>query len=148
MMKFQSILNRTPMSSVSKHPFDTPLQSYRLDVGEFPSTEEGIEALLRPPLGKGEFWKGPYLLRIPEDSWGNPFIYQFPGSSNPEEYELISLGPDGVTSSDDKTIDQIIAEQAQSKPNITMIQLGSLLFGIVALFVIVRFLSGWFQNRT
>lgn len=59
------------MSLVSKHILDLPLKSYKLDMGEFPSTEEGLESLLRPPFGKADNWKGPYNYKTPVDPWAH-----------------------------------------------------------------------------
>ncbi len=82
----------------------TALVPYRLDVGSFPSTEEGLQALVKAPAGKGGRWKGPYLEEIPLDPWGNPYQYRFPGSRNVNAargYDVWSLGPDGSESADD-----------------------------------------------
>lgn len=74
---------------------------YKLDVGEYPSTQEGLNALMESPNGKEERWKGPYFKDVPLDPWGNEYIYIYPGIRNPEHYDLSSLGPDGVLSDDD-----------------------------------------------
>jgi general secretion pathway protein G len=80
------------------------LTRYRLDVGSFPSTEEGLGALLRPPAGKEARWKGPYIKEEPIDPWGNPYQYRYPGTRNvsgSRGYDIWSLGADGTESSDD-----------------------------------------------
>lgn len=67
------------------------LDQYRLDVGSYPSTTEGLNALMTNP--GGEKWDGPYLKKnVPLDPWGNPYNYQSPGSHG--EYDLYSLGRD------------------------------------------------------
>ncbi|MFU8848112.1 MAG: type II secretion system major pseudopilin GspG [Opitutales bacterium] len=79
-------------------------QAYKLDVGNYPSTEEGIAALIKAPSGKEARWKGPYLEEAPLDPWGNPYQYRFPGSKNingARGYDIWSLGPDGTESGDD-----------------------------------------------
>jgi general secretion pathway protein G len=79
-------------------------QAYKLDVGNYPSTEEGIKALIRAPAGKEARWKGPYIEELPDDPWGNAYRYRFPGSKNingARGYDIWSLGPDGVESADD-----------------------------------------------
>ncbi|PXA04514.1 type II secretion system protein GspG [Coraliomargarita sinensis] len=79
-------------------------QAYKLDVGNYPSTEEGISALVKAPAGKDSRWKGPYLEEVPLDPWGNAYQYRFPGSKNingARGYDIWSLGPDGVESADD-----------------------------------------------
>lgn len=81
-----------------------PFQTYKLDVGNYPSTEEGISALVKAPSGKEARWKGPYLEEVPLDPWGNSYQYRFPGSKNingARGYDIWSLGPDGVESADD-----------------------------------------------
>ncbi len=67
------------------------LDQYRLDVGSYPSTTEGLNALMTNP--GGDKWDGPYLKKnVPLDPWGNPYNYQSPGSHG--EYDLYSLGRD------------------------------------------------------
>lgn len=85
---------------------ETALVPYRLDVGNFPSTEEGLAALIKAPAGKEAKWKGPYLKtrEIPKDPWDKPYKYRFPGSKNIDGargYDVWSLGPDGIESADD-----------------------------------------------
>jgi general secretion pathway protein G len=74
------------------------LNSYRLDNELFPSSEQGLEALRTPPP-TGEQprnWRGPYLSRlVPLDPWGRPYVYVAPGHTNPNSYDLYSLGRDG-----------------------------------------------------
>ena len=84
----------------------TALVPYRLDVGNYPSTEEGLKALVKAPGGKESKWKGPYLEanEVPLDPWDNPYKYRFPGTKNvngARGYDVWSLGPDGVESADD-----------------------------------------------
>jgi general secretion pathway protein G len=69
------------------------LDQLRLDTGHFPSTEEGLAALITRPANQPK-WDGPYLTKnVPVDPWGNPYIYKFPGEHG--EYDLISKGKDG-----------------------------------------------------
>ncbi|HHU82637.1 MAG TPA: type II secretion system major pseudopilin GspG [Firmicutes bacterium] len=72
------------------------LDFYRLDTGTYPSTEEGLVALARKPEAGSPRWRGPYLDGpVPEDPWGNPYVYRYPGERNPESFDLYSLGADG-----------------------------------------------------
>jgi len=80
---------------------DAPLMQYRIHMGSYPTTEEGLQALLTAPAGKGSKWKGPYIERMPEDPWGKPYQYRFPGTHNSGGFDLWSFGPDGVESGDD-----------------------------------------------
>ena len=75
--------------------FGTALDSYRLDVGKYPSTSEGLEALVSTVSGAEE-WNGPYLRKneIPLDPWGKEYIYESPGSHG--DYDLYSFGADAA----------------------------------------------------
>ena len=74
--------------------FEKSLDTYRLDVGRYPSTEEGMAALMTAPPSAGAKWNGPYLKKgVPHDPWGQPYQYRSPGSKG--EYEIVSLGRDG-----------------------------------------------------
>jgi type II secretion system protein G len=80
----------------------TPLAIYQLDLGDFPTTAQGLEALHRAPAGLPQpaKWSGPYLdAEVPLDPWGNPYQYRSPGIHNRESFDLWSLGPDGVSGS-------------------------------------------------
>ena len=74
--------------------FEKSLDTYRLDVGRSPTTEEGLNALMSaPPTAAGK-WNGPYLKKgVPADPWGHAYQYRAPGTKG--EYEIISLGKDG-----------------------------------------------------
>jgi len=80
----------------------TALKLYELDNGIFPSTEEGLNALLTKP-GSARNWNGPYLEREPVDPWGREYKYKCPGTHRTRDYDLYSLGRDGVESDDDVT---------------------------------------------
>ncbi len=77
--------------------FSTTLDAYRLDNGTYPSTEQGLNALWEAPsINPPANWRGPYLRKaVPIDPWGRAYIYIFPGESNPNGFDLISLGADG-----------------------------------------------------
>jgi general secretion pathway protein G len=75
------------------------LDAYRLDNDYYPSTEQGLEALVRIPSSDPlpRNWRGPYLKKgVPLDGWGRRFLYRSPGEKNPESYDLTSLGRDGL----------------------------------------------------
>lgn len=73
--------------------FETALDIYRLDMGKYPITEQGLQALRVKPDGV-EKWDGPYLPKdVPLDPWGNPYVYESPGEHG--DYDIISLGADG-----------------------------------------------------
>lgn len=73
--------------------FETALGSYRLDVGAFPTTDMGLQALRVRPAGV-ENWDGPYVPKdIPLDPWNHPYVYRCPSEHG--DYEIISYGADG-----------------------------------------------------
>lgn len=85
---------RADTAQIQITAFIQALELYRLDVGRYPSDDEGLEALLRPPSGVAG-WGGPYLVgsALPNDPWGNPYIFRRNGTS--DEFDLYSLGADG-----------------------------------------------------
>jgi general secretion pathway protein G len=77
----------------------TALKLYEIDNGAFPTTDEGLQALLAaPPSAKN--WKGPYLEKNPVDPWGNPYQYKSPGTHRPHDYDLWSNGKSGTEGAD------------------------------------------------
>jgi len=69
------------------------LDQYRIDVGQYPSTEQGLSALNKNPANESK-WGGPYLKKeVPTDPWGRAYLYKSPGEHG--EYDLFSLGKDG-----------------------------------------------------
>jgi general secretion pathway protein G len=87
---------------------ETALKLYRLDNGEYPSTEQGLEALVEPPTA-GQLpkaWrKGGYLEKgkVPKDPWGNDYIYLCPGLH--DDFDLMSYGADGEPGGEDNNAD-------------------------------------------
>lgn len=77
---------------------ETALDIYRLDMGRYPSQDEGLGALVKAPENASR-WQGPYLEKnIPADPWGQPYIYRFPGER--AEFDLFSYGADGQPGGD------------------------------------------------
>ena len=83
----------------------TALDLYEVDNGRYPTSDQGLEALLEKPASSPEpkNYNGPYLKKkqLPVDPWGKKYQYVSPGIHNTEDYDLYSLGPDGVESKDD-----------------------------------------------
>ncbi|MBL9218563.1 MAG: type II secretion system major pseudopilin GspG [Opitutaceae bacterium] len=83
----------------------TSLVRYRIDLGDYPSTAEGMQALLTAPAGKAERWHGPYIDapggHAPVDPWGEPYQYRYPGVKNKDSYDLFSKGPDKTEGTED-----------------------------------------------
>jgi general secretion pathway protein G len=76
------------------------LDRYYLDNGSYPTTDQGLQALVSPPTGgrlPSNYEQGGYIEKLPSDPWGNQYFYQSDGST----YALKSFGPDGVQSADD-----------------------------------------------
>lgn len=85
----------------------TALDLYELDNGKYPTSDQGLKALLIEPISSPApaHWNGPYLKKkkIPKDPWGAEYVYVSPGINNIQEYDLSSLGSDGIESEDDIT---------------------------------------------
>jgi len=83
----------------------TALTRYRLDLGDYPSTAEGLAALITAPGSKAERWRGPYVDapggKMPLDPWGEPYRYRNPGTKNKGNYDLYSTGPDKADGTED-----------------------------------------------
>ena len=70
------------------------LDQYRLDVGAYPTTEEGLQALMTKPQD-APHWSGPYLQKaVPPDPWDRDYVYAHPGTHNPRRFDVSSDGPD------------------------------------------------------
>jgi general secretion pathway protein G len=85
--------SNTKVARAQINSLEQALDQFRLDVGRYPSTEEGLEALNSAPASVAD-WSGPYLKKgIPLDPWKHPYVYQQPGTNS--EMDLSSLGKDG-----------------------------------------------------
>ena len=83
--------------------FGKALDQYRLDVGRYPSTEQGLNALVAKPDSEAK-WEGPYLEKaIPKDPWGKAYLYKNPGEHG--DYDLFSLGKDGAPGGSGDNVD-------------------------------------------
>ena len=83
----------------------TPLTSYRINMGSYPSTDEGLAALVSAPSGKESNWRGPYIEttggKLPLDPWKQEYVYRCPGTHNPDSYDVFSKGPDQLPDTED-----------------------------------------------
>lgn len=79
------------------------LKLYKLDNGRFPTSDQGLKALLVKPSSSPapRNWNGPYLETEPLDPWKVEYKYKYPGPNNTSGYDLYSIGPDGVEGSED-----------------------------------------------
>lgn len=80
---------------------ETALDLYRLDNFKYPTTEQGMEALVKQPADPSltNYRSGGYLKAVPKDPWGNPYIYTSPGADG-RDYDIISYGRDGKPGGD------------------------------------------------
>ena len=86
--------SKAKAAKIQMQSFASALDLFNLDAGRYPSTSEGLAALVRRTPGVAA-WNGPYLKggAVPKDPWGNPYIYRAPGERNP--FDISSLGSDG-----------------------------------------------------
>ena len=87
--------SKSKTARVQLEELSAALDIYRLDTGNYPRGEQGLQALVQRVDG-ADNWNGPYLKkpRLPKDPWGADYIYRFPGEHG--DYDLYSLGSDGV----------------------------------------------------
>ena len=85
---------KSKSAAIQISDLEQALEIYKLDVGRFPSNDQGLEALVRQPAG-ARGWNGPYLKKgeLPDDPWGNPYEYRYPGKAGMPE--ITSYGADG-----------------------------------------------------
>ena len=90
---------RDQIAKIQIKELEGALQMFSFDMGRFPNTSEGLDALVRNP-GNSDSWKGPYVTKeLPKDPWGKPYIYRSPGMHG--DFDLFSCGPDGADGGDD-----------------------------------------------
>lgn len=95
---------KTDTAKQQIHLFDGVLDGYKLDNSRYPTTQEGLAALVTAPAGVTS-WKGPYLRsKLPKDPWGNDYKYTSPGEQN-RPYEIVSYGADGKPGGDGENKD-------------------------------------------
>lgn len=93
------VIGRTEDAKIAKatadiSTIDSTLDNYKLDTGSYPSSDQGLQALMSN-VENSPKWNGPYLKNgIPNDPWGHPYIYRYPGEHG-TDYDLFSAGPDG-----------------------------------------------------
>ena len=82
--------------------FESALSMYKLNGGQFPTTQQGLKALKEKPTTQPlpRRWS-PVMTKVPNDPWGAEYIYRYPGKKRANDYEIISKGPDGQEGTDD-----------------------------------------------
>lgn len=98
--------SKTKTAKLQIEDLGAGLDLYRLDVGNYPSTAEGLQALVQEPQGAVN-WNGPYLKKpvIPPDPWNREYSYRFPGEHGP--YDLYTLGADNLEGGEDEAEDVV-----------------------------------------
>jgi general secretion pathway protein G len=85
---------KTKTAKVQIKDLEQSLEMYKLDVGQYPSNNEGLNALMQKP-GNADGWNGPYLKSdVPKDPWKRDYIYKFPGERG--DIDIFTLGQDGA----------------------------------------------------
>jgi len=96
---------RTSVAKQSIERISSILDMYKLDVGSYPSTDQGLHALVEQPTGVGS-WNGPYVKgAVPVDPWNHPYVYREPSSRSGHDFDLCSNGP-SVTGGNDTICNQ------------------------------------------
>ncbi|MEO6994896.1 MAG: type II secretion system major pseudopilin GspG [Lacunisphaera sp.] len=88
-------------SSMVNDTYKTSFVRYKIDMGDYPSTADGLNALIVAPGSAGDHWHGPYADKIVPDPWNEPYQYRYPGTHNKGSYDLYSKGPDKVEGTSD-----------------------------------------------
>lgn len=108
---------KIPATKAQLSTFDTALDMYQTDMGDYPTTTEGLEKLNFIPKNPPKSWNGPYLKsEVPPDAWNRPYRYLRPGTHNPQTYDIASAGPDGIFD----TADDIANYPVAASPSILM----------------------------
>jgi general secretion pathway protein G len=96
----------TKTAKLQIEDFSTALDAFRLDMGRYPTTSEGLQALVSQPAGAPR-WNGPYLRKniVPKDPWGHDYQYRSPGQHG--YFDLYSLGADNVEGGDGENQDVV-----------------------------------------
>lgn len=97
--------SRGEVAKVQIENLHSALKTYRLDVGRYPSTEQGLASLMQAPSEDADYWHGPYLDKdLPLDPWRNPYQYRFP-ANNLQGIALYSFGADGTAGGEGENAD-------------------------------------------
>lgn len=86
--------NNNIARAIVNDTYKTSLVRYKIDMGDYPSTADGMNALMSAPANAGDRWHGPYADKITLDPWGEPYQYRFPGTHNKGSFDLYSKGRD------------------------------------------------------
>ena len=106
--------SKVKAAKIQIQSFESALDLFNLDAGRYPSTAEGLTALVRRTPGLAA-WNGPYLRggNVPNDPWNNPYLYRSPGDRGP--YDIMSYGSDGQEGGSGLAADISIENMASAK---------------------------------
>jgi len=107
----QSLRARRAATQAQIRIFRTALASFEIDNGLYPQGRNGLLELMQPPA-YARSWHGPYLEALPKDPWGHDYLYDCPGRHNPDSYDLLSPGQDGLLGTDDDITNWDVDKQA------------------------------------
>lgn len=93
--------------------FGVALDTYEIDNGGYPKGKNGLQDLVTQPRNANN-WHGPYVQDIPNDPWGNPYIYECPGKHNEKGFDITSYGPDGRQGGDDDIVSWQLGEKSKN----------------------------------
>jgi general secretion pathway protein G len=105
--KFMSTAFDAKVSAAKGHvaELQAALERFNVHMDRYPTTEEGLKVLIEAPANDKDKWRGPYIEKLRDDPWGNPYQYRFPGVHMPNGYDLWSRGADGVDGGDGQGAD-------------------------------------------
>jgi general secretion pathway protein G len=96
------VQSKSQIARIQIAEFEQTLEAFMFDMGRYPSTSEGLNALIANPTGS-DSWAGPYLKKaLPNDPWGHQYLYRCPGQNG--DCDIISLGPDGSEGTEDDVV--------------------------------------------
>ena len=79
---------------------ESALERFNIHLDRYPTTEEGLKALMEAPSGDDKKWRGPYIRQLRPDPWGNPYQYRRPGSHHSTSFDVWSRGADSADGGD------------------------------------------------
>lgn len=96
--KFMTTAFDAKVSTAKGHiaEYQSALERFYVHMDRYPTTEEGLKVLVEPPTNDKDKWRGPYIEKLRDDPWGNPYQYRFPGVHVPTSYDMWSRGGDGA----------------------------------------------------
>lgn len=93
----------TAKASLSE--LENALERFQIHMDRYPTTDEGLKALVEPPAGEDKKWRGPYVKLLRPDPWGNPYQYRNPGVQHKTGFDLWSRGADGADGGEGEAAD-------------------------------------------